>query len=691
MSARVLAAALAAALAIAPRGAAGDGGPGVPATDAKPPPAGSSLGPATEPADSPAEEEARPADPELEAARIAWRYFERNYHPATGLVNSVDGYPNTTMWDLGSTVFATLAARELGLVDGATFDTRIDTLLWTLAMQPLFQGELPNKAYDASTGRMADYANKPAAAGIGFSAIDLARLASSLSILAERAPQHRAAVARVLARWRYCRLLGDGELHGAIVDGVGKVQVVQEGRLGYEQYAAQSFARLGFGMSRARGYDHFAAETPILGVPVRHDSRDRRRFGAVNALVTDPWVLGAFELGRDGERGELLQRIFEVQKRRWEQTGVPTAAGEDHVDEAPWFVYGAIVADGVPWQVVTTTGEDATRFRALSTKAAFALATLFPGDPYAGVLRGAIAEARDPDRGWYAGIYERGGVNRSLNANTNGIVLEAILFERVGPLHRPQRGEPSRAASGGLTLPVAFPAAAGTCYPGTPEAARAEARTLAPASAAPAPPRRARLYAHPLTLSAFVDYRGVDRAGAGAVATLWPWRASFLRFGAESTPYSPGGRVRMLWGIGWDDWRDRTLYLRLDNWGPVRPEDALAMHGAEVNLGYRGPRLCGGAFCLSPLVGGTVPFDGGPYVSARVTLTIAEKWFAMGGIGWTVPRVFEGPVGTPPWRIVYGFGRWDWRPGTLYITYHDWGPTSGSHNGVLAVGVNLAF
>ena len=147
----------------------------------------------------------------------------------------------------------------------------------------------------------------------------------------------------------------------------------------------------------------------------------------------------------------------------------------------------------------------------------------------------------------------------------------------------------------------------------------------------------------------------------------------------------------MLWGIGWDDWRDRTLYLRLDNWGPVRPEDALAMHGAEVNLGYRGPRLCGGAFCLSPLVGGTVPFDGGPYVSARVTLTIAEKWFAMGGIGWTVPRVFEGPVGTPPWRIVYGFGRWDWRPGTVYVTYHDWGPTSGSHNGVLAVGVNLAF
>jgi hypothetical protein len=242
-----------------------------------------------------------------------------------------------------------------------------------------------------------------------------------------------------------------------------------------------------------------------------------------------------------------------------------------------------------------------------------------------------------------------------------------------------------------VMVPAAFPGVAGACYPGTPEAARAEALPVSPVTQGSVAPRRARLYAHPLTLSLFTDYRGVDRAGAGAVATIWPWRASFLRFGAEGTPFSPGGDARMLWGIGWDDWRGRTFFLHLDNWGPVRPGDGLAMHGAELNLGYRGPNLCGGALCLSPLVGGTVPFAGGPYVSARATLTIAGKWFAMGGIGWTMPRVFEGPAGTPRWRVVYGFGRWDWRPGTFYVTYYDWGPTSWSHNGVLAVGVNLAF
>jgi hypothetical protein len=150
----------------------------------------------------------------------------------------------------------------------------------------------------------------------------------------------------------------------------------------------------------------------------------------------------------------------------------------------------------------------------------------------------------------------------------------------------------------------------------------------------------------------------------------------------------------MLWGVGWDDWRDNTFYLRVDNWGPFRPEDAPAWHVAEVNAGFRGPSLCARALCLSPIVGATAPFSGGPYLNTRVTLTISKKWFAMGGVGWTIqslPSSFAGPQGTPRWRFVYGFGRWDWHPGTFYLTYYDWGPTGTSHNGVLAVGVNLAY
>jgi hypothetical protein len=66
----------------------------------------------------------------------------------------------------------------------------------------------------------------------------------------------------------------------------------------------------------------------------------------------------------------------------------------------------------------------------------------------------------------------------------------------------------------------------------------------------------------------------------------------------------------------------------------------------------------------------------------------------MGGIGWTIPNVpreLQGPLGTPRWRVVYGFGRSNWRPGSLFVTYYDWGPTSRDGNGVLSIGMNWAF
>lgn len=42
------------------------------------------------------------SEEEFEWANVAWQYFENNYQENTGLVNSVDGYPSTTMWDTAS-------------------------------------------------------------------------------------------------------------------------------------------------------------------------------------------------------------------------------------------------------------------------------------------------------------------------------------------------------------------------------------------------------------------------------------------------------------------------------------------------------------------------------------------------------------------------------------------------------------
>jgi hypothetical protein len=634
------------------------------------------------------------------AARAAWSYFERNTHPRTGLVSSVEGYPSTTLWDLGSTLLATVAARDLGLLDEAAFDARISRALATVGALRLFEGELPNKAYHAATAAMTDYGNRPAPRGIGWSAVDLGRFVAALEVLATRHPAHAEAAARAVSRWRWCGLAAGGELYGAHRQPGGAVARLQEGRLGYEGYAARALARLGLDVSAAARPDRHAAEETILGMTIRRDARDRRRFGAVDALATDPFALDALELGAPAaSQAALLASVFEVQKRRWERTGVVTAMGEDHVDREPWFVYGGIWANGKAWHTVDAAGDDVPGLRrALSTKAAFALAALHPGDPYARVLLDAVAPARDA-RGWYAGVYEDGATNRALTANTNAVVLEAILYARDGAL-LPAGGGPTP-----LARAVGAKAAACGAAPRIDRGGGGGAGALAPAGIGPgaspgAPPgapvgtplRSAGPRPFRVDGALYGGWRGVDRGLGGVVATIWPWRYGFLRLGAEATPDSPEGTSRLLWGVGWDDWHERTFFLHVDNWGPVRPDDVLSTREAEVNAGYRLPRLCATRrLCASPVASVTAPFKGGPYAMARVNVTIAGDFFVMGGVGRTLPGVLEGPPGTPGWRVVYGVGRWSWKPGSVFLTYYDWGPDSRSGNGILALGVNFAF
>lgn len=53
---------------------------------------------------------------EMTIARNAWQYFVANFQPTTGLVNAVNKYPSTTMWDSASYLAAMTAARELGIM-----------------------------------------------------------------------------------------------------------------------------------------------------------------------------------------------------------------------------------------------------------------------------------------------------------------------------------------------------------------------------------------------------------------------------------------------------------------------------------------------------------------------------------------------------------------------------------------------
>lgn len=376
---------------------------------------------------------------DMEMARIAWKYFENNYQAKTGLVNAADKYPSTTMWDTGSTLAATIAALEFGIITQKEFDDRVVAMLATLKEIKLFKDEAPNKVYNTVTGDMVDYGNHLSVDGIGVSTLDLARLSSWLNILACLHPKHAIAAQNVILRWKFCNLIKEGQMNGLALDPVTKnLKVLQEGRLGYEQYAGKVFKMIGFDQSMSASYkNEFSSEIEIYGVPIAYDTRDPRKLGAYNYVVTESYVMDVFEHGFDAENTPLTNNIFEVQKRRWQQTGQVTAVSEDNVDRKPSFVYNTIFVAGSPWNTITDTGLDMDHLKSISTKAALAMAFLYPEDSYSGVLIDSVSSAYDAERGWYSGVYEKGlGYNDIITSNTNGVILSGLLYKKYGALNR---------------------------------------------------------------------------------------------------------------------------------------------------------------------------------------------------------------------------------------------------------------
>lgn len=383
-------------------------------------------------------------------AQRAWRYFQNNTQASTGLVNAVDSYPSTTMWDTASYIGALVAAREFCLIDGAEFDRRAAQLLKTLQSLPLFADELPNKAYNTISAQKVNYNNAPGE--IGYSALDLGRLLIWLRIVKDRYPQHADAVDRVVMRWRFCHAFdAKGQMIGAYVDAQGKTQYVQEGRLGYEEYAAKGFALWGFSVDAAQAPEPYDIQT-IYGIDIPYDGRDPRKFYAHNYVVSESYVLDGLEMNWDlacdtsaDDRqhsqtwmAQFAQCVYAVQETRAERTGILTARSEHQLDGPPYFVYDTVYSDGYAWNTLTEDGRYLPEVAAISLKAALGLWVLWPGS-YTDKLYATIAPQFDPEHGYFEGLLENGkGPIRTFTANNNGAMLEALLYKLQGKLYRPR-------------------------------------------------------------------------------------------------------------------------------------------------------------------------------------------------------------------------------------------------------------
>lgn len=366
----------------------------------------------------------------LDAARIAWAFADRSYQPATGLSRAHDTYQYVTLWDIASGLAATHSAHELGFISDAIYNQRIQRTLSTLASADLFENVAFNRSYDSKTGKMIDRKQRISSRGYGWSVTDIGRLLTWLRILAVNQPQFAIQATSIVKRLDMSRLIKDGYLRSEdLSPTTGALHPYQEGRMGYEQYAAAGLALWGYRAENALDARLNAVPASVLGVSIVADKRGDER------ITSEPYIMMGMETGwYSPELRQQAWRVLAAQEARYKATGILTMVSEDALPDPPYYFYyydvyrqgRSFVVDG------PIGGPFVENPRWISSKAAFAWHALLPS-PYTLTVLQAVQSSGLPGRGWGAGVYE-GSLRPTGDAslNTAALILEAAVYNLRG-------------------------------------------------------------------------------------------------------------------------------------------------------------------------------------------------------------------------------------------------------------------
>jgi hypothetical protein len=369
----------------------------------------------------------------LESARTAWRFVSRNVG-RSGFVGATEVYGYATVWDMASTLAATFSARELGIITSEAYRTAMDRALGTLLVMPLYDSTAFNKMYAVGSARMVDRKVQVSREGYGWSAIDHGRLLTWLRIVGTDSV-YAARTRAIVDRLRLDRLIVDGYLRGQDLNPrygqplVAKNRVYGEGRIGYEQYAAEGYAQWGARAPLALDFAANGQPVQVQGSTVLADVRGS------DVLTSEPFIMMGLELGWTTPHWRSLSlAMLAAQESRSRETGRITMVSEDAVNDPPWFFYYYLLyRDNKAFVVTSPLGHVSPNFpRWVSTKAAFGYHALAPSDFTWRALK-VVQPSGASGGGWTAGVYEgRGTPTRSYNLNTAAVVLESAAYVMRG-------------------------------------------------------------------------------------------------------------------------------------------------------------------------------------------------------------------------------------------------------------------
>jgi Protein of unknown function (DUF3131) len=361
-------------------------------------------------------------------AQRAWLYFQANWNPETGFVNAVDQTQFVTMSDVAATLAALVSAKELNIISETEFNQKITRLLKTLVTLKLCQGELPNRYYNAKTGQPIGLGNLNQTQEVGWSALEIGRLARWLKIVGGRYPKLRSLTEEIWNSWRAESLTQDGQLHGLTITQEQELYQPQ-GSLGYEEYAAYGLKLWGLPVEQSLNTESRIGFVNLYGQKVPHDTR-KSLDETGRAVVSTPYILDGIESGFQALPKVYADLVFTAQAARYEVTHQLTALTEERLDRAPNFLYNALYTKETPWNALYQK-QSYSDFRVLSAKAAIGWHVLYR-TTYSQKMVEFISANLDSDRGWQGGFYETlKQPNQVLTADTNSVILESLLYQKV--------------------------------------------------------------------------------------------------------------------------------------------------------------------------------------------------------------------------------------------------------------------
>lgn len=364
----------------------------------------------------------------LRSARGAWNYVTREV-TSIGFVGATRNYQFLTVWDMGSELAAAYSARELGFITRAQYRAFVGRTLASIERMPLYDGAAFNRMYSAVNGKMVDSKAQPSEEGMGWSALDHGRLFVWLKLVGNDDPSFAKRAEAIVARLNMNRLVKDGYMWGEEISAKsGRHRAYQEGRVGYEQYAAEGFALWGAKVEPALDFAINGKPVVVNGQTIITDGRGG------DVMTSEPFVMMGLELGwKSPTWRNLAHSVLAAQEERYKQTGIVTMVSEDAIPVPPaYFYYYLLYHDGKPFQVTNVGGVASDSFpRWVSAKAAFGYHALAPS-AYTWTALQAVKHGGDSG-GWTAGVYE-GTKNstKTYNLNTAALVLESAAYMKRG-------------------------------------------------------------------------------------------------------------------------------------------------------------------------------------------------------------------------------------------------------------------